>query len=390
MAKSTPILTDDKVLQFADQGLCAHMRPDVHGYKVTGEMLCQVLLAVASQGMTVEQASQMLPGMPDATTVRKQLQTWLTVECLPEVEGQVNAALQAQIPQRVWRKPRDIAIDLHEQPYYGRTEQAKGLWIIGRPKASTKRFYRVATAYVMHDGLRVTLAIVFMPFGVTLLAGLQQLLAYLAGLQLPVRHLWLDRGFASVPVMAYLLDNHWPAVMPCPIRGKPDGHGLRALCKGRASYTTDHEFESRQHQKLTLPVAVCRIFTSTSARSHTPRRAEWQVFALIHVHLTPQQVRDRYSGRFGIETSYRCANQVRGWTTSPNPVYRFLLLGLAFYLYNVWVHLVWLYTQVPRRGGRYLDVTRFRLSRFKHLLLHAFEHRYGSVLSITAPAAPRL
>ena len=39
------------------------------------------------------------------------------------------------------------------------------------------------------------------------------------------------------------------------------------------------------------------------------------------------------------ETSCRRAGQVRGWTTSHNAIYRFVLIALSIVLVNVWVHL---------------------------------------------------
>ena len=119
-------------------------------------------------------------------------------------------------------------------------------------------------------------------------------------------------------------------------------------------------------------------------------RLKWMIFILIHLELAPRQVRRVYRRRFGIESSYRCATEVRGWTTSSNPAYRFLLLALGFFVATVWVNLRWLYTQVPRRGGRKLDVRRFRLSRLVHFIRRALERRYGCVYEIIAPAPPRL
>jgi IS4 transposase len=84
-----------------------------------------------------------------------------------------------------------------------------------------------------------------------------------------------------------------------------------------------------------------------------------------------------YRSRFGIETSYRCEGQVRGWTTAKNPAYRFVLLALAFVLLNVWIHLRWLFTQVPRHGVRWLDACRFPLARFAKFLQRALEMWYG-------------
>jgi hypothetical protein len=56
----------------------------------------------------------------------------------------------------------------------------------------------------------------------------------------------------------------------------------------------------------------------------------------------------------------------------------------------VWVHLSWLYTQVARRGGRYLAKEIFRQARFIKFLIRALERLYGYVTVITAPSVPLL
>jgi len=81
---------------------------------------------------------------------------------------------------------------------------------------------------------------------------------------------------------------------------------------------------------------------------------------------------------------------VRGWTTSKNPAYRFVLIGLSFILLNVWLHLRWAFTQVSRRGRRGLDTQRFALTRFVRFVRRALERQYGAVYEIVAPAVPRL
>jgi hypothetical protein len=391
MGKHTPILTDGKTLRQASEQLQDHLPLYANGYKCKTATLVDVLVAISSQQMTLEQACQALPDTPDPTTIRTYLNKQVTVAQLAELEEGVNAALQAQLPKRLWRKRLDVAIDVHEQPYYGHTAQEDGLWVRGQRKGGTSRLYRIASAYVVQRGLRVTLGVVFMPAGVAQFTALQTLLRRVQDLNLRIKCLWLDRGFASVDVMTYLDTHGWPAIIGCPIRGKPEGQGTRALCRGRGSYVTAHTFDNHQRdQTYTAQLAVCRVFRNTGRRSQQPRAADWEIYIMINITLTPQQVRARYRHRFGIETSYRCANQVRGWTTSPNPAFRFLLLGLALYMYNVWVALMWYYTQVPRKGGRYLDVALLRLSRLKRILLHALESRYGSVTSITAHAAPLL
>jgi IS4 transposase len=56
--------------------------------------------------------------------------------------------------------------------------------------------------------------------------------------------------------------------------------------------------------------------------------------------LSPTAVREAYRKRFGIETSYRQLNQSRSRTSSRDPLYRLLLVGLSLFLRNVWQWLV--------------------------------------------------
>jgi hypothetical protein len=83
---------------------------------------------------------------------------------------------------------------------------------------------------------------------------------------------------------------------------------------------------------------------------------------------------------------------INSWVlaTSPNPAYRFALIGLAFLLLNLWGHLCWLYTQVAHRGRRAFAPSLFRQARFINFLKHALERIYGTVNKIRAPAAPLL
>jgi IS4 transposase len=132
------------------------------------------------------------------------------------------------------------------------------------------------------------------------------------------------------------------------------------------------------------------VFTTAKRTKRMKRRADWMIFILIQLDWLPRQARRQYRRRFGIESSYRCAGQVRGWTTSKNPAYRFVLIALSFFLLNVWIHLRWLFTQVPRRGRRWLDTQRLQLTRLAKFLIRALEAYYRCVHIIVAPAVPRL
>ena len=387
MSDNMPALTDQEVLRHAQELLEEHLPLHAEGYKCTTDDLFKVLLGVAATKSTLEAVCADLVGAPDPHTLRGYFNEQLCVEELPELEQQLNAALVAEVPRRVHRQAQEVAIDYHDRPYYGKGAQDQELWVRGKAKDGTTRFYRVATAYLVLNGLRVTLALHFVLPEDDTVHVLDRLLQRVTAQGVQVSCLLLDKGFASVAVMDYLTRQRQAALIACPIRGTTGG--TRALCQGHKSYGTIHTFKDSQGVEFTASLLVCRVFTTARRTGRHGRQAAWLVFVQIHLALSPRYARHLYRSRFGIETSYRCEGQLRGWTTAKNPAYRFVLLALAFVLLNVWIHLRWLFTQVPQRGGRWLDTQRFPLPRFVKFLQRALELWYGCVRTITAPALPR-
>ena len=384
MPYHTPVLRAQEVLQHAQDLLEEKLPLRAEGYKCTTDDLFKVLLGVAATKSTLEAVCAELVGTPDPQTIRGYLNEQLRVEDLPVLEAQLNAALAAEVPRQVRRQSQEVAIDYHDRPYYGKGEQAQELWVRGKAKDGTTRFYRVATAYLILNGLRVTLALHFVLPDDEVVGVVDRLLCRVHAQGIRVSCLLLDKGFESIAMMAYLTRQGQAALIACPIRGTTGG--TRALCQGRKSYVTAYTFKDKHGQAFTTPVLVCRVFTTARRTGRLHRQADWLLFVELGLTLSPRYARQLYGHRFGIETSYRCEGQVRGWTTAKNPAYRFVLLALAFVLLNAWILLRWRFTQVPRRGGRWLDTHRFPLHRFVSFLQHALEAWYGCVQAITAPA----
>jgi len=378
-------LTDTKVLEEARVLLKDHLPLQVDGYSCKTEDILNVLLAATVQNTTVEAACNDLENVCDANTIRQYLKEQIRVDDLQELEKQLNGALVKDLPTTLWHKARQFSVDLHDEPFYGKDPQQQALWCGGEADRGTTRFYRVATAYVMLKGLRVTLALRFVRPEDTTLGVLKDLLRRVKRLKIRLERLFLDKGFCYNPVLEYLFDQGVPSLLACPIRGKQEGRGTRALCKGNKSYRTRHTFRSPQHGDFTADVLVCRLFTTGK---RLKRRAQWLVFVQVHLSLTPKQARKLYRRRFGIESSYRCMRQVKAWTTSRNPALRFVLIALGFVLVNLWIRLRWFFTQVPRKGGRWLDTRRFQLQRLARFITRAVQHIYGAVRSIEAVAYP--
>ena len=256
----------------------------------------------------------------------------------------------------------------------------------GKAHKGTTRFFRVATAYVIFKDMRLTLGLLFVRPEDDIAEIVAALLRRLHILGLKVRRLYLDKGFCSIPVLRYIEQSGWSAIIACPIRGKKEG--ARGLCQGNKSYRTQHTFKSQQNGSFTAPVAGVRTYTSHKRSKRKKRRTTWLVFVVLNGHFNPKSVRKLYRKRFGIETSYRCMRQVRAWTTSRNGALRFLLMSLGFILINLWVELRHRFCQLKRRGRRKIDTNRFELQRLVSFLNQAIDKIYGLVSFILAEVEP--
>jgi hypothetical protein len=235
MNKYNLTLTDEKVLTETHTMLSEHLELAANGYKCSSDDLYHVLLGVAANQGTIEAVCADLVGTPDPQTIRDYINEQICVDELAQLEAQLNKALVEHIPPRTWRRPQDIAMDFHDRPYYGKAPQEEGLWVRGRAKDGTTRFYRIATTYIILNGLRFTLGIRFVLPDDTTVGVLEKLLKRVKGLHIRVRRLLLDRGFAGIEVQYHLERQQIPALIACPIRGKKGGRErCVAVAKGTA------------------------------------------------------------------------------------------------------------------------------------------------------------
>lgn len=379
-------LTDEATRISAIERLKHHLNIQAAGYDCTTEMVLDVLIRAAVTRQTIETVCQELVEVVDGETIRGYLNDQIRVDRLEQLEQQSNQMLVTGLPRRLWKAPLEIAIDLHDEPFYGHSPELLALTCGGEAHKGTTRFFRVATAYVIFKDMRLTLALLFVRPEDDLAEIVAALLRRLRILGFQVRRLYLDKGFCSIPIMRYIAQTGWPALMACPIRGKKGG--TRGLCQGRASYLTQHTFKSQAYGRYTATLAVTRTYATHKRRKRKKGGLRWLVFVILNAQIQPRTARKWYRRRFGIETSYRCMRQVRAWTTSRNGALRFLLLSLAFILVNFWVELRWRFCQIKRRGRRLIDTQQFALQRLVSFLKQAIEKIYGLVSFIVADAPP--
>ncbi len=355
---------------------------EADGYACTTEQLLDVLLAVSAQKDTIEQVCSDLKIKVGAETIRGYFNSQLKVENLFELQKAINSALQTSLNADLKQQKLEVAIDFHDQSYYGKTTQAEGFWVGAEAKNGTTKVYRVATLYVIKNGNRLTLGIKFVVPDETIKETVEYLLKQLKQLEIEAKCLYLDRGFGSIEIARYLKEIKQTAIVACPIRGKTGG--LKALCVGRKSYRTKHVFKSEKHGSEECEMVLFKAFSSSTKKGKKVRRAKWLAYILVGCDekLSAKKVKERYRKRFGIEASYRCAKKVRGWTTSANAAYRFVLIGMSFLLTNIWQKLQEKWTRKVQVGRKSWNFEKFRLKRFVNFLRKAIENLYGLVSEI--------
>jgi hypothetical protein len=375
-------LKAEDIRHFTQQVLQKHVPLNVHGYRCQTEMILDVLLKASAEESSLEAASADLEGSADSNTIREYLNQALAAETkdLRQQEQAMNAALAEAIPSALPRTQVEVAIDFHDEPFYGRQENLCEVTCHGQAKKGTTHFVRIATAYVIWKQVRLTLAVRYVLPEDETLAVLQCLLEQLKELDIHGRVLYLDKGFASGPVIRYLQEQHQAAILACPIRGK-DG-GTHALCQGQRSYTTPYTFSDGTQVTLALKASLVPDKTGK-------RRRKWLAFIVIELEWSVEQVYQQYRRRFGIEGSYRLLRRVRATTTSRNPAVRFFLLAVGLVLENCWVFLRWEFARLKARGPRRVEEARLRFHRFTHLLIRAIEQVYGTVMAIPASQSPQ-
>jgi putative transposase len=367
-------LKAEDVRELTERLLREQLSLTVDGYKITTGMVLNVLLKAAVEKRSIEAVCADLTDVVDSNTLREALNQALRVEDLREHEVKFNAALAECIPSQMPRQGLEMVIDLHDEPFYGKSADLKAYTCRGEANDGTTYFWRIASLYVIWRQVRITLALTYVLPKESALSIVQRLLARREALGFRFKVLYLDKGFCNGAVITYLQKAHLPALLACPIRG--DKGGTRALCHGRKHYRTRYTFTDG----TTADLAV--VPKLTRDKKTGKRRREWLIYVLIHLDWSAKKAQQRYRRRFGIESSYRQLGQVRAHTNSRNVALRFFYLALALLLLNVWTFLRCLCTRILAAGPFRLDLNLFRLPRFISFLRRAIEQTFGTTMSI--------
>lgn len=292
------------------------------GSSVPGAVLARCLLVASVVRASVSAVARRITGF-GREMVRKARAADRPAD-LDTLERHLAAGFRRHIPRGFRKNPIRIAIDTHSRPFYGDHENTPGV-IGGKPKNGAKWFWGYATAVSLMPGHRHTLALTALRPGDTPDAIVERLRAQLGWAGVKVRYVLRDRGFYSARVMNLLNRRKLRFLMPLVRRGKAVERFFRRGTRGWFAHTI--RCRKGRAESATMRVAV--------VPAHDGRRP--LVFACSEgFHRLPNVVLN-YRARFGIETSYRQLGQCLALTTSADPVYRLLLVGVSLLIRAWWV-----------------------------------------------------
>ncbi len=155
------VLNAEDIREMMLKNMRTHLSLKTEGYRSSTEQTLNLLLKAVAESSSLEAVCEDSFGIVDSNTLRKQLNAALAVSELRQQESEMNAALQAAIPVGMPRGGLEVAIDTHDEPFYGKTPELRAYTCKSRAKSGTPHFFRIATAYVIWREVRLTLALCY-------------------------------------------------------------------------------------------------------------------------------------------------------------------------------------------------------------------------------------
>jgi len=334
--KSDYILTKEEVHGYANYWLGTALRLEYEGRKCTSRTLLQILLIAASRVASVLAVCRDLADAPSNVTVFNAL--YETMPNVRELERRLNLALVTKVPRALIRKSRVVAIDLTLIPYHGQPAYDEKEIYRSKPKSGTSHFHAYATAVVVHNGYRYTLALTRVEYGEAMKDVVQRLLAIVRRRSVKIRYLLLDKGFFSVSVMTYLKRAGHAFIIPVVLRGRKKSDpkapptGMRAVSKKKNGFYR-RTIEGRdKKKKISTQVTICVASKDYVQEKTNKKHRKKLLYAIWKIRRTWREIREIYRKRFGIEATYRQMNEARIKTCARDPRIRLLFVGIALVL----------------------------------------------------------
>ncbi len=265
-------MSDDVVVKEAQRRLQAHLPINWEGNQYNSTHAWTVLIGGVGMSASIAAVCREGHEAPSGNIVRETLNEQGWDDSL--IETACNALLAQSVQQCSWKGSFPVAIDLHEEPFYGKLpEDDPDVIRRGEAKAGTTYFHTFATAYVIRQNRRLTLAVTRVRAHESMLAVAGRLRRRVEELGIEVQVYLLDRQFWT-----YELQGAWrtiPYIMPIRRTGKKGtGGGTRPLFDLQESQCVTYTMTPDHQEPLDLDVAVVVLPETKKGRQKRLAKAQ--------------------------------------------------------------------------------------------------------------------
>ena len=346
-------LKSKECIDFVLQPLNDHVTIKVNG-SLTSEDIFRTVVSMAVDKNSVHSVSKQYQYVACETSLRYHLKK-LNMEEL--IKSNEKILLQELIKTLKNDKSYEFAIDLTDDPYYGKTDSSNEKYVIhGQAKKSTNFFYSYASLYITNKNERFTVSVLPVEKSKKMVEYLSYFLDLIKRLNFKIKVLCLDRGFYSIDVFEFLQKNNVPHIVPVIKRGKK----MEQILKGNKARSEQYVMKNLK-KKIILNIVIDVKYLK-GKRGKKGR--ENLGFVVYGVKWSPRKVSTVYRRRFAIESSYRMRNIVKPKTSTKNAEIRYFYTLVSFLLKNIWLYLQKKHFTIIKRGPQVVDEDKFRFDMF--------------------------
>ena len=333
--------------------LTDHVTIKVNG-SLTSEDIFLTVMSMSVEKNSVHSVSKQYHNVACETSLRYHLKK-LNMEEL--INSNEKILLQEPIKTLKTGKSYEFAIDLTDDPYYGKIDSSNEKYVIsGQAKKSTNSFYAYISLYITNKNERFTVSVLPVEKNKTMVEYLFYFLDLIKRLNFKIKVLCLDRGFYSINVFEFLQNNNVPHIVPVIKRGKQ----IKKILKGNKARREQYVMKnSRKNILLDIVIDVKYLKGKRGKKG-----LETLGFVVFGVKWSPRKVSTVYRRRFAIESSYRMRNVVKPKTSSKNADIRYFYTLISFLLKNIWLYLQKKHFTIVKRGPQVVDEDKFRFDMF--------------------------
>jgi putative transposase len=346
-------LKSKECIDFVLQPLKDHVTIKVNG-SLTSEDIFRTVVSMAVDKNSVHSVSKQYQDVACETSLRYHLKK-LNMEEL--IKSNEKILLQELIKTLKNDKSYEFAIDLTDDPYYGKTDSSNEKYVIhGQAKKSTNSFYSYASLYITNKNERFTVSVLPVEKSKKMVEYLFYFLDLIKRLNFKIKVLCLDRGFYSIDVFEFLQKNNVPHIVPVIKRGKK----MKQILKGNKARSEQYVMKNLKKKILLNIVIDVKYLKGKRGK----KGRENLGFVVYGIKWSPRKVSTVYRRRFAIESSYRMRNLVKPKTSTKNAEIRYFYTLVSFLLKNIWLYLQKKHFTIVKRGPQVVDEDKFRFDMF--------------------------